>query len=89
MKIFISLYLGKKSYVRKTIHKDPPSNVTIAKLKNSKVYRMERELYDTAVKEFTFLKQLTTFTDDHGVLRPLLKQYRYEKMYGPNGVIVK
>ena len=50
---------------------------------------MERELYDTAVKEFNFLKELTTYTDEQGTRRPLPKQYRYEKMYGPDGVIVK
>ena len=81
--------LGEKSYVRKTIHKDFPSSDNVAKLKSSKIYKMEKELYDTAVTEFAFLKHLATTTDEHGMVHPLPKRYRYEKMYGPNGVNIK
>ena len=48
---------------------------------------MEKELYDFAVKQFNFIKQFTTYTDDLGVLRPLSKQYRYEKVHGPKGSV--
>ena len=82
------LFLGSNSYVRKTLHKQTPSNVTVATVKETKIYRMERELYDFAVKHFKYIQQLSMNVDRQGHLRPVEKQFKYEKLYGPKGVIL-
>uniref|UniRef100_H2ZBE7 Heparan sulfate 2-O-sulfotransferase 1 n=1 Tax=Ciona savignyi TaxID=51511 RepID=H2ZBE7_CIOSA len=76
---------GSKSHIRKTIHKEPPSEAALKTIKNTKTYRMEKEFYDFAVRQFQHIKQVSTYTDDKGIVQPLYNQYHYEKIYGPQG----
>nr|XP_009858624.1 heparan sulfate 2-O-sulfotransferase 1-like isoform X1 [Ciona intestinalis] len=76
---------GSKSHIRNTIHKEPPSEATLAAMKNTKTYRMEREFYDFAVRQFEHIKRYSTFKDETGTLQPLYGQYHYEKIFGPTG----
>lgn len=78
---------GDASHVRKTLHKDPLSEETMAAIKKSTTYRMERELYDFALAHFNDMKQLGTYVDARGQLQPLGQKFRYEKVYGPRGKI--
>nr|CAB3254130.1 heparan sulfate 2-O-sulfotransferase 1-like [Phallusia mammillata] len=76
---------GTKSHLRNTLHKEPLSEQGIAKMKNSKIYKMERELYDFTVNHFNFIKK--QLTDTNGEL--VSNGFRYEKVYGPKGMIIK
>ncbi|KAK4317654.1 hypothetical protein Pmani_011276 [Petrolisthes manimaculis] len=54
------LYLsGKKSHIRKTVKKVMPSDETIAKLQNTKVWRLENDFYNFALDHFHFLRKKT------------------------------
>ena len=78
---------GDASYIRKTRHKDPLSEEPIKIIQASKIYRMERELYDFALAHFNDMKELGTTVDANGRLEPLPQTFRYEKVYGPRGRI--
>jgi len=44
-------------HLRKTLKKEAMSNSTMAWIKNTKTYQMERELYDFAQKQFNYVKR--------------------------------
>ena len=75
--------------MRKTLHKDPLSKETIRAIQKSKTYQMERELYDFALNHFNDMKNLGTSRDENGLLQPLPQKFRYEKVYGPKGKMLK
>ncbi|CAK8689512.1 heparan sulfate 2-O-sulfotransferase 1-like [Clavelina lepadiformis] len=77
---------GKDSHVRNTSHKEMPSEETIATMKSTKVYRMEKELYDFAAKQFEFILKTSTVLEN-GILQPKTNLFHYEKIYGPKGLI--
>lgn len=70
--------------IRKTLHKDLVTNVTRAKLANTKVWRMEYDFYRFVDKNFDLLYKRSIEKNE---LRP--KGYFYEKIYGPKGKIIK
>ncbi|KAF3835722.1 hypothetical protein F7725_028280 [Dissostichus mawsoni] len=47
---------GKKSHLRKTTEKKPPSKETIAKLQQSDIWKMENEFYEFALEQFQFVR---------------------------------
>lgn len=70
--------------IRQTLHKDEVSNSTRAKLSNTKVWRMEYDFYKFVDKNFDLVYKRSI---ENHQLKP--KGYFYEKIYGPNGKIVK
>ncbi|KAJ1524549.1 hypothetical protein ONE63_011038 [Megalurothrips usitatus] len=50
---------SKKSHLRKTVQKAPPSSSTVKKIQESKVWQMEQELYDFALAQFHFMRKRT------------------------------
>ena len=71
--------------IRVTNHKDPISAATRGKLSNTKVWRMEFEFYNFVKKIFD--QEYTNTFDKDGKVKE--KGYFYEKVYGPNGKIIK
>lgn len=50
---------SKKSHLRRTVQKTPPSAATIKKIQESKIWQMEQELYDFALAQFHFMRRRT------------------------------
>jgi len=46
-----------KSHIKRTKHKDQLSEQTISKMSNSKIYQMEMEFYNFAMKQFKWIKK--------------------------------
>lgn len=80
---------GTKSHIRKTLNKQPPSEETIAKFQKSKIWQMEMDFYNFAKEQFEFIKKQSTVLNDDDVLVAAPKKFRYEKIYGPGGLIQK
>ena len=62
--IYVSTDNG--AHLRKTSKKVSMSNETIALMKSTKTYQMERELYDFAQDAFNYVMRESTFIDDDG-----------------------
>ncbi|XP_042230824.1 heparan sulfate 2-O-sulfotransferase 1-like [Homarus americanus] len=63
----LDLYVsGSKSHIRKTSKKIMPSDETITKLQNTKVWRLENEFYNFALDHFHFLRKKTLVEAGHG-----------------------
>ena len=71
---------GDLQHIRRTKHKDYPSEATVAKLKETKVWKMENEFYQFAHSHFTMLKEelseIARFRAKFGTER----LYHYEKI---------
>ncbi|KAK4306484.1 hypothetical protein Pmani_021696 [Petrolisthes manimaculis] len=66
----LDLYIsGSKSHIRKTAKKVMPREETIAKLQNTKVWRLENEFYNFALDHFHFMQKKTLTEADDGVGR--------------------
>ncbi|XP_022910986.1 heparin sulfate O-sulfotransferase [Onthophagus taurus] len=50
---------SNKSNLRKTAHKEAPTEETVKKIQNSVVWQMENELYEFALEQFNFVKKLS------------------------------
>ncbi|XP_050715686.1 heparan sulfate 2-O-sulfotransferase 1-like isoform X2 [Eriocheir sinensis] len=76
------LYLsGVKSHLRKTVKKIMPSPETIAKLQNTKVWRLENEFYNFALDHFHFLRKKTLVdAEPGGRLVDRGQKFAYEKI---------
>ncbi|XP_053631212.1 heparan sulfate 2-O-sulfotransferase 1 isoform X2 [Cherax quadricarinatus] len=63
----LDLYVsGSKSHIRKTSKKIMPSDETIAKLQNTKVWRMENEFYTFVLDHFHFIRKKTLIEAANG-----------------------
>lgn len=71
---------GKKSHLRKTRDKKPPSKVTIAKLRQSDIWKIENEFYEYALEQFQFVRAHAVREKD-GELLVLPESFFYEKIY--------
>ena len=56
--IYILLFSGEQSHLRKTNHKDIPSKETIAKIEESTIWKMEEEFYLFVLDQFHYQKRL-------------------------------
>ncbi|XP_074655242.1 heparan sulfate 2-O-sulfotransferase 1-like isoform X2 [Tubulanus polymorphus] len=70
---------GRKSHLRKTFNKQPPSPSALSKIRESDIWKMENEFYEFAKDHFHFIKR-RTFTAKHGVLMEKGLQFNYEKI---------
>jgi len=70
---------GRKSHLRKTHNKIPPSQESVAKIEESEVWKMEHEFYEFAKEQFHFLKK-RTFEYKNGELQERKQQFVYEKV---------
>lgn len=66
---------SNKSHLRQTSSKIPPSDETIAAIKQSKIWKMENELYEFALKQFQFTRKKLTIPDKNK-----LQTFMYEKI---------
>ncbi|XP_057194983.1 heparan sulfate 2-O-sulfotransferase 1 isoform X1 [Triplophysa rosa] len=74
---------GKKSHLRKTSEKKPPTKESISKLQQSNIWKMENELYEFALEQFQFVRAHSVREKD-GELYLLAQNFFYEKIY-PKG----
>lgn len=74
---------GKKSHLRKTSEKKPPTRESIAKLQQSAIWKMENEFYDFALEQFQFVRAHAVREKD-GELYLLAQNFFYEKIYPKN-----
>lgn len=71
---------GKKSHLRKTSEKKPPTKESISKLQQSDVWKMENEFYEFALEQFQFVRAHGVREKD-GELFVLAQNFFYEKIY--------
>uniref|UniRef100_A0A1A8RIK4 Heparan sulfate 2-O-sulfotransferase 1 n=1 Tax=Nothobranchius rachovii TaxID=451742 RepID=A0A1A8RIK4_9TELE len=71
---------GKRSHLRKTTEKKPPTKETIAKLQQSDIWKMENEFYEFALEQFQFVRAHAVREKD-GELYVLAQSFFYEKIY--------
>lgn len=80
---------GKKSHLRKTVKKFPPTAQTVTKIKESVVWQMENEFYQFAKRQFYYVKSKMfenyNAVDDASEMKenlPILrkKEFHYEKV---------
>ncbi|KAM9796501.1 heparan sulfate 2-O-sulfotransferase 1-like [Syngnathus typhle] len=71
---------GKKSHLRKTTEKKLPTQETITKLQQSKIWKIENEFYEFALEQFQFVRAHAVREKD-GELLVLPQSFFYEKIY--------
>ncbi|XP_026883137.1 heparan sulfate 2-O-sulfotransferase 1 [Electrophorus electricus] len=71
---------GKKSHLRKTSEKKPPTKESIARLQQSAIWKMENEFYEFALEQFQFVRAHAVREKD-GELYLLAQNFFYEKIY--------
>nr|XP_054590000.1 heparan sulfate 2-O-sulfotransferase 1 [Nothobranchius furzeri] len=74
---------GKKSHLRKTSEKKPPTKESITKLQQSAIWKMENEFYEFALEQFQFVRAHAVREKD-GELYLLAQNFFYEKIYPKN-----
>lgn len=74
---------GKKSHLRKTSEKKPPTKESIAKLQQSAIWKMENDFYEFALEQFQFVRAHAVREKD-GELYLLAQNFFYEKIYPKN-----
>ncbi|XP_073823411.1 heparan sulfate 2-O-sulfotransferase [Musca autumnalis] len=73
---FREYYLhSNKSHLRNTLNKRPPSEETVAAIMESKIWKMENELYEYALQQFEFNKRKLLQPD-----KKQIQHYMYEKI---------
>uniref|UniRef100_A0A6A7G594 Heparan sulfate 2-O-sulfotransferase 1-like n=3 Tax=Hirondellea gigas TaxID=1518452 RepID=A0A6A7G594_9CRUS len=77
---------GSKSHLRKTVKKVMPSEDTIARLQNTKVWRLENEFYNFALDHFHFLVRKGLIEDPNtGQITVRESAFNYEKIKPKKG----
>uniref|UniRef100_A0A671LKY1 Heparan sulfate 2-O-sulfotransferase 1 n=1 Tax=Sinocyclocheilus anshuiensis TaxID=1608454 RepID=A0A671LKY1_9TELE len=71
---------GKKSHLRKTSEKKPPTKESIARLQQSDIWKMENEFYEFALEQFQYVRAHAVREKD-GELYLLAQNFIYEKIY--------
>lgn len=72
---------GNKSHLRKTNNKEQPSEESVAKIRESSIWKMEQDFYEFALNQFNFMKKLSFHPNEGGeALRPKGQQFFYEKI---------
>lgn len=71
---------GKKSHLRKTSEKKPPTKESIARLQQSPIWKLENEFYEFALEQFQFVRAHGVREKD-GELYLLPQNFFYEKIY--------
>ncbi|XP_077573501.1 heparan sulfate 2-O-sulfotransferase 1-like isoform X1 [Stigmatopora nigra] len=71
---------GKKSHLRKTTEKKPPTRETVSRLQQSKIWKIENEFYEFALEQFQFVRAHAVREKD-GELIVLGQSFFYEKIY--------
>ncbi|GFR83642.1 heparan sulfate 2-O-sulfotransferase 1-like [Elysia marginata] len=71
---------GNKSHLRKTSKKYPPKPETLDKIKDSHIYRMEREFYEYAVEHFHYIKSITLRRNIDGDIFIKERRFLFEKI---------
>ncbi|XP_013881378.1 heparan sulfate 2-O-sulfotransferase 1 [Austrofundulus limnaeus] len=74
---------GKKSHLRRTSEKKPPTKESIAKLQQSAIWKMENDFYEFALEQFQFVRAHAVREKD-GELYLLPQNFFYEKIYPKN-----
>ncbi|XP_035993650.1 heparan sulfate 2-O-sulfotransferase 1-like [Fundulus heteroclitus] len=74
---------GKKSHLRRTSEKKPPTKESVAKLQQSDIWKMENEFYEFALEQFQFVRAHAVREKD-GELYMLAQNFFYEKIYPKN-----
>jgi len=76
---------GGKNHIRKTKHKDPPSEETLAVLQATKAWKAENEFYEFALAHFKAVKDEYAKAKAAGGLDNLYKEhFHYDKVRGPS-----
>jgi len=70
---------GIKAHLRKTYNKVDPLPQTVAKIQESRVWKMENEFYEFALEQFNFIKQ-KTLTVVKGQTTDKGQQFLFEKI---------
>lgn len=76
----VSISKGKKSHLRKTTEKKPPTKESIARLQQSDIWKMENEFYEFALEQFQYVRAHAVREKD-GELYLLAQNFFYEKIY--------
>nr|XP_032829074.1 heparan sulfate 2-O-sulfotransferase 1-like [Petromyzon marinus]XP_032829075.1 heparan sulfate 2-O-sulfotransferase 1-like [Petromyzon marinus] len=71
---------GKRSHLRRTVEKKPPSRESIQRLQQSRAWQMEKEFYEFVLEQFQFVRAHAVL-ERGGELFPLAQNYFYEKIY--------
>lgn len=77
---YLSTSKGKKSHLRKTSEKKPPTKESIARLQQSDIWKMENEFYEFALEQFQYVRAHAVREKD-GELYLLAQNFFYEKIY--------
>ncbi|XP_023345285.1 heparin sulfate O-sulfotransferase-like isoform X2 [Eurytemora carolleeae] len=64
-----------KAHIKRTKHKDPVSQQTIDKMKRSKVFQLELEFYNFALKHFKYTKKTVTSNKHNFVYEKVRPKY--------------
>ena len=72
--------LGNKSHLRRTSNKRQPSALTIHRLQESMVWKMEQEFYEFAREQFHFIRRRLFSSRDEQKLESVKQQFMFEKI---------
>jgi heparan sulfate 2-O-sulfotransferase HS2ST1 len=71
---------GDAQHIRRTNHKDEPSEATLDEIRESKIYKMEREFYDFAASQFNSVVRDFKQQEDMRLVLGQTNFFHYEKV---------